>query len=445
MFRSIWFWVIAIGLLLVLWLGRDQLADYFDKLPLQTTPRTTNTKALASATPRPATSSASISASQTGVSPTGVKTGTPAFVAVTPGTPRPTTTTSPKAAVSRVATASPYTIYVVKKGDTLYSIAKRFHTDVPTLQQLNHITDPSKLAVGQKLKVPKPASASHPTPPTAKPGTKTYKVKPGDTLSSIARKFHTSVPALQKLNQLANPNQLAVGSVILVPATTPAQATPSRVPSGHGPTPPAPPGAVDEEVHSMPVLTPSTGSPGTAGTAAPPPTPTPTPIPTMPSICQGNQEAVFVWGVSFCVPPGWTLKEYAEPHRTALMTRTEASGDLSLYAISRLEGFPNAPLSWSMRQARESIDTEIASLVPGGLTPPQEWSVATAFSIGGQEGQMSEGTGIYKKTGHKARVRVVVFNAAGQRWRIVMIAPEELWQGYSVTVFPYIARTLEVF
>lgn len=348
---------------------------------------------------------------------------------------------------TRVATATPrstpvpvanYTIYVVKKGDTLYSIAQRYKTDVNTLQRINHISDPSTLYVGQKIKVPKSRISSRPTTPAKKAGTITYTVQKGDTLSSIARKFHTSVSTLQKLNHFTNPNNLVVGSSILVPAS----ARPTVVATTSG----VEKSKDNNEVHALPVLaSPASVKSAVAPTATPYATPTPTPIPTMPSVCEGELDAVFVWGVSFCVPPGWALQEYVEPHRTALLTKTEPTQDRSLYAISRMDGSPNAPLSWSMRQAKKSISTEIASLIPGGLAEPKEWSLVTAVEIAGTQGQMSETTTTYLKTGHQAKVRVIVFNGANKRWRIVMIAPEELWQSYDISVFPYIARHLEVF
>lgn len=444
MFRSIWFWVV-LGVGLLLFLGRDQIASYVDKIPLQTTPRTTNTQALASATPRVAHT---VTVARPLATTKRNATSTPG-PARTPTRAASSSLTTPASRPTVVTT--PYTIYVVKKGDTLYRIAKRYNTTVPALQRINGISDPSKLAIGQELKVPRRPSPTRPSTPAPKPGTKPYKVRPGDTLSSIARKFNTSVGTLQKLNNFPNPNKLPVGTVILVPATAstrpPVTATRSLAAS---PTQPAETGK-DQEVRIMPVLTgaaPPASSSGATATPAPlASTPTPTPMPTLPSICEGRQEAVFVWGVSFCVPPGWKLQEYAHPYRTALLTKDEATGDRSIYAISRLEGSPNAPLSWTMRQAKTALTTEIASssIIPGGLTEPENWTSATEFEIANVKGQVSEAITTYAKTGHTAHVRIIVFNAANQRWRIIIVAPEELWQGYDVTVFPYIARTLEVF
>ncbi len=445
MLRSIWFWVIVIGAGLLFFLGRGPIASYMEKIPLQTTPRTTNTRALASASPaiaRTVTAVPRTSASRQATASPGA-TSVPQKATVSKPLPK---TPSPK----KTAAISPsYIIYVVKKGDTLYRISKRYNTTVAELQRINGIRDPSKLAAGQELKVPKRASASAPAAKTPVPGTKTYRVRPGDTLSSIARKFNTSVGTLQKLNNISNPNQLKVGAVILAPATSAARppAATTRPPS-----PAADRSTVEggeQEVRIMPVLTATSPSAKAGGAATTPPSPaaspTPTPLPTLPSVCEGNRDAVFVWGVSFCMPPGWTLQEYARPHRTALLTKNESSGDRSIYAISKLEGSPNAPLSWTMRQAKSALPTEIAALIPGGLATPSTWTSATAFEIAHVQGQMSEAVTTYLKTGHAAHVRIVVFNAGGQRWRVVMVAPEALWQGYDATVFPYIARTLEVF
>jgi LysM repeat protein len=425
MFPSIWFWVVVVIIIAALWFGRAQIASYFEKIPMSAQKRTTNTQTLASATPHS--------------SPTKATTATPAvFVKTTSSTgvatPRPT----PRPAVTP---ARRYATYVVKKGDTLYSISRRYHTDVETLQHMNNISDPSTLYVGQELKVPASTTSAKPTQPVPKAGTTTYKVQKGDTLSSIARKFNTSVAELQKLNHFSNPNALVVGSVILVPAAS----KPISSPVTPGTKPPVSTTA-KHDVHIQPV--PATSSPAgataTVRPTVPTPTPTPTPIPTMPSVCDGAQEAVFVWGVSFCIPPGWDLQEYAEPHRPALISKKEESGDLSIYAISRLEGSPHAPLSWSMRQAKKSVSSEISSIVHG-LAEPKDWTLATSIRIDDVEGQMSEARTTYLKTGHPARVRVIVFNHAEQRWRIVIVAPEEQWQNYNVTVFPYVARTLEVF
>ena len=56
-------------------------------------------------------------------------------------------------------------------------------------------------------------------PPTAqpKPTFRTYTVKPGDTLSGIASRYHTTVSAIAALNHISDPSKLRVGQVLLIP------------------------------------------------------------------------------------------------------------------------------------------------------------------------------------------------------------------------------------
>jgi LysM repeat protein len=56
-------------------------------------------------------------------------------------------------------------------------------------------------------------------PPTAnpKPTFRTYTVHPGDTLSGIASRYHTTVSAIAALNHITDPSKLRVGQVLLIP------------------------------------------------------------------------------------------------------------------------------------------------------------------------------------------------------------------------------------
>ena len=57
--------------------------------------------------------------------------------------------------VQQAQTSKPsYTEYVVKKGDTLSGIAKRYNTNYQTLAQYNRIADPNKIYIGQQIKIP---------------------------------------------------------------------------------------------------------------------------------------------------------------------------------------------------------------------------------------------------------------------------------------------------
>jgi LysM repeat protein len=65
---------------------------------------------------------------------------------------------------------------------------------------------------------PSQAPATEPAPAvTPKPTFRTYTVKPGDTLSGIAAHYHTTVSAISKLNHISDPSKLRVGQVLLIP------------------------------------------------------------------------------------------------------------------------------------------------------------------------------------------------------------------------------------
>jgi LysM repeat protein len=121
------------------------------------------------------------------------------------------------------------TTYTVRAGDTFFSIAQRLGTTVAELQRLNPGVDPQALAVGQRLCVP----AAPAPPPTCPAGTTTYTVRAGDTLFSIAQRYGTTVAELQRLNPGVDPTSLQVGRILCVPPLpTP---IPGACPSGSEP------------------------------------------------------------------------------------------------------------------------------------------------------------------------------------------------------------------
>lgn len=97
--------------------------------------------------------------------------------------------------------------YVVKKGDTLYSIARKYNTSVDNLKSINNITTDS-LAIGQIIKLPSTSSTA----------SDTYIVKKGDSLYSIAKTYNTSVDKLKEINNLTS-NALAIGQVLKLPSS----------------------------------------------------------------------------------------------------------------------------------------------------------------------------------------------------------------------------------
>lgn len=100
--------------------------------------------------------------------------------------------------------------YIVGRGDSLYSIANRYGITVNELKSANNLTS-NLLRVGQILTIPTII------PPETTPGTyQVYIVKNGDTLYSIARKFNTTVNDIIDFNQLTSTG-LVIGQQLLIP------------------------------------------------------------------------------------------------------------------------------------------------------------------------------------------------------------------------------------
>ena len=92
--------------------------------------------------------------------------------------------------------------YVVKSGDTLWSIARKYNLSVNDLKALNNLSS-NVLSVGQRLIVGKESSND-------------YVVSAGDTLWAIARKFNVSVDDIKALNNLSS-NNLSIGMILKIP------------------------------------------------------------------------------------------------------------------------------------------------------------------------------------------------------------------------------------
>ncbi|MDO9585936.1 MAG: LysM peptidoglycan-binding domain-containing protein, partial [Syntrophales bacterium] len=99
--------------------------------------------------------------------------------------------------------------YRVKKGDTLSSLARRFETTVSKIRQMNSIKGDT-LKVGQALKINRKTAAD------SSRGTKTYIVKKGDNLNKIAQRNDSNIGKLQELNNLTDKDSLQPGQVIIV-------------------------------------------------------------------------------------------------------------------------------------------------------------------------------------------------------------------------------------
>ena len=96
-------------------------------------------------------------------------------------------------------------IYTVKKGDNLYNIAKKYNTSVPNILSFNNLTT-SNLSIGQVLKIPSSSNIYNET---------IYTVKKGDSLYSISKKYNTTVENIKQKNNLTN-NNLQIGQKLII-------------------------------------------------------------------------------------------------------------------------------------------------------------------------------------------------------------------------------------
>mgnify|MGYP001179290690 FL=1 len=137
-------------------------------------------------------------------------------LSVTPGTGTPTRTATPgptstptATGSAPVATSGVPDMYVVKRGDTLSGIARRFNVSLAALQALNNLRDANRIFVGQTIVL----RAGGATPPPG--GLVVYVVARGDSLSRIARRYGVSVAQLKAWNGLKS-DLIFVGQRLVV-------------------------------------------------------------------------------------------------------------------------------------------------------------------------------------------------------------------------------------
>jgi LysM repeat protein len=111
--------------------------------------------------------------------------------------------------------------YTVKSGETLSEIADRFNTTTARLIQINRIGDPDLVMSGTRLQVPVTAQRSSPAAAVNRNASE-HVVQSGENLSLIAERYGTSVSRLVALNQLEDPELVAVGSRLKLRGTPPA-------------------------------------------------------------------------------------------------------------------------------------------------------------------------------------------------------------------------------
>lgn len=112
--------------------------------------------------------------------------------------------------------------YTVNQGDTLASIARKHNTTVTALVEENAMSNPHQLSIGQVIRIPAQSELQNQVEKSnadqEEAPDRTYTVKPGDTLYSIARRYGTTVEAMTELNGLPDSAAIKSGQVLTLPS-----------------------------------------------------------------------------------------------------------------------------------------------------------------------------------------------------------------------------------
>jgi murein DD-endopeptidase MepM/ murein hydrolase activator NlpD len=109
------------------------------------------------------------------------------------------------------AAATETAVHIVQRGETMFSIARRYGLTVDAITHTNGIPDPRQIYIGQRLVIPN-AKADADSDVIM-----SHIVGAGDTLTTIATRYHTTWQTLAQINDLLSPNAIYAGQVIQVP------------------------------------------------------------------------------------------------------------------------------------------------------------------------------------------------------------------------------------
>ncbi|MBW7881801.1 MAG: LysM peptidoglycan-binding domain-containing protein [Caldilineaceae bacterium] len=172
---------------------------------------------------RPAPDTTPTVAAQAAAATTGTPEQAEPVVERTDATPAATVEPTGQATAATTATPEPAARevfqYTVKQGDTISSIAGRFNVDVQVIRELNFLPDDNIFA-GQILTLPYIEGMTAEGAPTATPEPFQHVVAEGETLFSIAADYDINYLTLIEINEIENPDNLIVGTKLLIPGYT---------------------------------------------------------------------------------------------------------------------------------------------------------------------------------------------------------------------------------
>jgi membrane-bound lytic murein transglycosylase D len=118
-----------------------------------------------------------------------------------------------------------FKFHTVKRGDSVTSVSRKYGISAKELRDANGLSAKAKLTAKQELMIPARSATSLPSAEAARPSNstratsssapKTYRVRQGDTLFSIARQFSITVAELKRLNGLST-DRIKIGDQLTV-------------------------------------------------------------------------------------------------------------------------------------------------------------------------------------------------------------------------------------
>lgn len=110
--------------------------------------------------------------------------------------------------------------YIVQAGDSLYRISLVYGVSIEDLIAANELADPNSLELGQELTIPVAGFAETAVPPTtAATEERIHIVRAGDSLYGIGLQYGFTIEELQTYNNIPDPSRLELGQEIRIPAT----------------------------------------------------------------------------------------------------------------------------------------------------------------------------------------------------------------------------------